>query len=45
MAKVTLPSGPTRLQKNMAAGDDVQAATTKATGGKASQPPASKKTR
>ena len=31
MAKVTLPAGPTRLQKNLAAGASLPAATSKAT--------------
>lgn len=41
MAKVTLPAGPTRLQKNLAAGDSLPAAVSKATT-KASTPPKSR---
>lgn len=38
MAKVTLPPGPTRLQKNLAAGDSLSSATAKATQAPASPP-------
>lgn len=38
MAKVTLPAGPTKLHKNLAAGMSLPAATAKATGKGSSAP-------